>query len=80
MKKPKDKDRLFIELIKLLEKQPASKWPQIAEEAEVCLATLYNWCYGTTFNPHLNTVMRVARAMGYEVRFEKAKPNLRKVA
>lgn len=67
----KTKEKLFLELIAGLQKLPASRWPQVAEDAGVCLATLYNWCYGSTFNPRLNTVIAVATALGYEVQLIK---------
>ena len=53
----------------------------LAGAAGVCQATLYNWCDGTTQHPRLTTVVKVAKAMGYEVTFVKTgkKPHLKVV-
>lgn len=79
MKTAKTKEQLFVDLITILNKLPASKWPEIADEAGICLATLYNWCHGTTFNPRLNTVIKVAKALGYEIQLVRT-AKLKKVA
>jgi DNA-binding phage protein len=43
----------------------------VAEIAEVCPATLYFWMDGTTQSPKLETVTKVAWALGYELRLGK---------
>ena len=75
------KEDIFIQLIKDLEKMNNVQLRNVAEAAEITVQTLFNWCWGTTLNPHLGTVMRVSRALGYEVHLIKsAKSHLRKVS
>lgn len=39
----------------------------LANEADVCQATLYNWCGGKTKHPRFTTLVKVATALGYEL-------------
>jgi len=39
----------------------------LANEANVCKATLYNWCEGKTKHPRFTTLVRVAKAVGYKL-------------
>lgn len=80
MTKAPYREELFSKLIGALLKVPAARLIDIAEEAEINKQTLNNWLYGSTMNPHLNTIMRVSRAMGYEVTLAKPKKQLRRVA
>lgn len=45
----------------------------IALRASVHVTTLYKWLDGTTFNPHINTVYKVARAVGYSFKMVKGR-------
>lgn len=67
----KNKEKLFLDLVRELNRIPADKWHAIADDAQICIATLHNWCHGNTYNPHLNTVLRVAKALGYEIHLTK---------
>lgn len=78
--KKQTRHEIFLKLIALLAKNNSDQLKAIAEEAGISSMTLYNWIFGDTMNPHLNTIMRVAEAMGYEITLQKVKPNLRKVA
>lgn len=71
---------LFIELVGFLQRKSNEQLKQIAEEAGVVAQTLHNWAYGETFNPHLNTIIKVSKAMGYEIRLSKKKTSLKRAA
>ena len=43
----------------------------LAETARVSPCTLYNWLDGTTRFPRLDTIFKVARAMGYDIVLQK---------
>jgi len=61
-----DLDQIFCEIIE----QIPEHWGGmvlLAEEAGVTAQTLWNWAYGTTQNPYLRNIIKVARALGYEV-------------
>lgn len=74
------RENLFEELISHLMKLPDRQLKAVAEEAEITYQTLNNWCWGSTMNPHLNTIMKVSRALGYEVQLRKPKRHLKKVS
>ena len=48
----------------------------IAEAAEVCPQTLHNWIWGDTMNPHINTLVKVAGAMGFNIVLARRKGNV----
>ena len=43
----------------------------LADTARVSHATLYKWMDGTTRFPRLDTIFKVARAMGYDIVLQK---------
>ena len=43
----------------------------VAENSGVAPATIYFWLNGTTKKPRLDTVVRVAKAIGYELQLVK---------
>ena len=67
----KERQPLFIQLVSRLQKMSAIQFKIIADDAEITVQTLNNWAWGETFNPHLNTVIRVSKAMGYEITLQK---------
>ena len=60
--------RVFLDLITLLSTEDLKT---VANEAEVTYQTLHNWLYGATLNPHINTLFKVANALGYEIALRK---------
>ena len=73
----KQRTNLFIELVSILQRKSNEQFKLIAEEAGVTTQTLNNWAWGETFNPHLNTIIKVSGAMGYEITMHRKKPQLR---
>lgn len=69
-----NRTELFLALIEVLASYPAAALPQIAESAEVALGTLYRWLaeFDGTVNPHINTLVKVAGALGFEILLKKA--------
>jgi len=64
---------LFETVIDALRACNHATWPSIAEEAGVCLGTLYRWTDNLVWCPHLRTVVSVANALGYDVILRKQK-------
>lgn len=60
--------RVFLDLISILYYHDLK---EIAKEAEVSNQTLHNWLYGATMNPHINTLIKVANVLGYEIALRK---------
>ena len=53
----------------------------LAAEADITAQTLWNWKYGETFNPHLNTIVKVATALHLDIVLQqKTKARLRAVS
>lgn len=78
------KKHLLLNSVKAFDRLKEMVWEYnieyLANAANVCQATLYNWCDGTTQHPRLTTVVKVAKAMGYEVTFTRiSKPVLKVV-
>lgn len=76
-----DLDQLFCEIIELIPPQWGAM-KLLADEAGVTAQTLWNWAYGTTSNPYLRNIIKVAGALGYNVALVKQKghkPVLRRV-
>lgn len=68
----KDKrEKLFLDIIGILMRYNDEEKKVVAERAEVSWVTLYNWCAGKTQNPHINTLGRVARALGFEIEIRR---------
>lgn len=52
----------------------------LAHDAGVCPATLWSWVSGRTISPRINTMVKVATAIGYDIALVRpTKPNLRLV-
>lgn len=53
----------------------------VADKARVAPSTIYFWLDGTTWQPRLSTVVKVAQVIGYRVALVrvKGKPTLRRV-
>lgn len=52
----------------------------VAEKAAVCPATIYFWLDGTTQKPRMDTVIKVARAVGWEISLKRRRVQLRRAA
>lgn len=46
---------------------------KVADDANVSVSTLYHWVDGKTQNPHINTLAKVAYALGYKFKLVKGK-------
>lgn len=81
MKKQAQKTRveIFDDLFGKLVYMNHQQLKEVAEEAKVSIATLYNWISGKTYNPHINTLVKVATTLGYDIRLVKTR-KLRLVA
>lgn len=75
------REEVFMEIISNLLRYNDAERKHIAEEAEVHWTTLYNWTHGATINPHISTLARVARVLGYNIVLKRAAriPKLRRV-
>lgn len=70
---------IFVQLIDHLSGMSNEQRKTVAEEANVSPQTLWNWCWGTTYNPHLNTVVRVSNSLGYTLTLSREKTKLKRV-
>lgn len=52
----------------------------VAKEAEVAPSTIYFWLDGRTKKPRLDTIVKVSKAIGFELRLVKIHNKLRLVA
>lgn len=66
-----DRAKIFIEIIIELHDFTDAGLQDLAAQAGVCVATLYNWKGGTTLKPRIDTLTGVARALGYEIILKK---------
>jgi transcriptional regulator with XRE-family HTH domain len=67
------RDRLFNEVVKHIPERFVDM-QELAERADVGASTLWNWVYGETMSPQLNTLVKVARALGYTLELKKYNP------
>lgn len=76
------REKVFMEIIGHLLRYNDAEKRYIADEAQVHWGTLYAWTHGNTLRPRIDTLSRVARAMGYELTLSRVKakvPRLRRV-
>ena len=45
----------------------------LADRADVSYSTIFNWVFGSTRNPHINTMIKVADALGYDIALRRKK-------
>jgi DNA-binding phage protein len=43
------------------------RWPEIADRAGLCRATVSNIAYGDVKSPRMNTVLRILKVLGYRI-------------
>lgn len=70
-------EAIFPRIVEELEKHSGFSRQHIANEAGVCIATLYHWTNGHVRKPLLTTIMRVGHALGF--RFSMTKTATRKL-
>lgn len=63
----KKREKIFLQVIDILNTYNDKEKRKIADDAEVHWVTLYNWCSFKTFNPHINTLVKVVIALDYEI-------------
>lgn len=74
-----DRVQLVEDLCTAIENDPRSV-EEIADEAEVVPSTIYFWLNGDTYAPRINTMSKVATALGYVFVLRKAKSgNVRRI-
>lgn len=71
---PKGREKIFNEIIDHLLRYNWEELQWIAEESEVCTATLYNWYAGYTISPQIRTLASVARTLGYDIILKRTQP------
>lgn len=64
------RDQIFVDLVGQL---GTANIPWVAQQAEVCPATVYNWLNGDTLTPRIDTLCKVAKVMGYEIVLKRVK-------
>lgn len=69
----REREALFMDVIGHLNRYNDMEKKNIAEEAEVHWTTIYNWCAFKTVAPRIDTLARVARAMGYDIVLKRAR-------
>ena len=76
-----DRTKLYLELVALIEKHcPQWKDKQaLASEAGVSESLMYQWTNHRIVHPRIHTVIKVADALGYEVRLVQGEVLLRRV-
>lgn len=77
MKTKTRRQKVFLDLIADLR---GYELKSVAQNAEVNLSTIYFWLDGTTRTPRLDTFIRVAEAIGYNVNLIVTKTKHLKVA
>lgn len=66
---------LFLELIEILTPLDLAA---VANEAGVCYGTLWQWLYGSTTKPRLDTLVKVAGAVGYDLVLVRSAPKTKR--
>lgn len=78
----KKAEKFQAKMLKELIKHIPSDWTgmrELAHDAGVSAFTLYSWVEGITVSPRLNTMIKVATAVGYSIELVKPRPALRLV-
>jgi predicted transcriptional regulator len=69
----KEEYKVFADLRKELKNYEGHQLVDLADKAEVSYSTLYFWLDGKTQRPRLDTLSKVAKAMGYGIELVKSK-------
>jgi DNA-binding phage protein len=80
-KSRRDLDKIFEDIIAMLYPMNEAALKHLALKADVSKGTLYTWKYGPTCFPRLHTIIKVARALGYDVKLVRStnKPTLTRI-
>lgn len=70
---------VFLQIIAELWRLDDSQIRKLADDAGVHYMTLYSWRYARTTHPRINTLVKVAAQLGYELTLKKVR-KLRAVA
>ena len=71
---PKEREKIFLEIIDHLNRYNDAEKKWIAEEAGIHWGTIYAWCAFKTFSPQIRTLAAVARALGYSIVLKRVAP------
>ncbi len=71
-KNHRSRDLIFCRIVTEMPTD-VDKLKMLAIDACVHVNTLYNWAWGETMNPHIETLVKVANAMGFDIILAKAK-------
>lgn len=75
-----NRDQIFVDLLDYVQDLTNAERVELAEQAGVHQMTLYFWCSGKTVAPRINTLCRVAYALGLELTLVRRKAKLRRAA
>lgn len=64
-----ERDQLFLDLVAELQGYDLTT---VADAAEVSYSTLWNWLYGPTVSPRLNTLIKVGKAIGMSLEWKRS--------
>lgn len=76
-----ERTHLFLDLLAELYPISVEARKDVADEAGVSDSTLYNWLYGSTINPRIDTMIKVAEVLGFAIVLQRKqrKPKLKVV-
>jgi DNA-binding phage protein len=66
---------LFLQVLGCLWRYSDIEKKAVAEEAGCHWTTLYNWCAGKTTHPRIDTLTKVAAALGFEIVLKRTLPS-----
>jgi len=69
------REKIFMEILSLLWSEEKD-FKTLSQKAGVSISTLYNWAELKVFAPRIDTLSKVARALGYEIVLRLNKPKL----
>lgn len=64
-----ERDALFLDLVTELQGYDLTS---VANAAEVSYSTPWNWLYGPTVSPRLNTLIKVGKAIGMSLEWKRS--------
>lgn len=74
----KNREKIFLDILGQLWDRKG-EFKDIAEKAGVHISTLYNWAELKTFAPRIDTLCKVAGALGFEIVLELKSPQAQKL-
>jgi transcriptional regulator with XRE-family HTH domain len=67
---------LFVTIVDMLLDRSGEDLLRISEQAGVSMSAMYFWMNGTTTNPRIDTLTKVANVLGYEIVLRKMKAHV----